>query len=877
MNNRKKILFCALLSFLVCFSLLNFIRAQESSSKSLLSIIPDDVVFFAETSGYDILKPDFEKTILGRICNEPSVKTFYQSAEQSLMKRAQQESGGEGAATMINMVKSIAGQALSRPILIGAAQKTAQQGPPVYGFAVMDAGQKKDVISGILSNLESMAGEGEIVDVKVGTYTLHGPKDPGGVPVYWGFVGNYLVFAINDGEGLAIKYLQSDAKRTLQNYFQKSSITNDALSIYINVEKGLNLVKAIAKSEGSDDEFAQAEKVLNQLGVSKIKTITNRTGFDGTGLISEELVEMPQPYTGLFASLKPVNQDVFNLVDANAINVSAVNCDIAGIYDTVLSAIKSVAGEDFAEVENGIAELEKQTQVKIRQGLLESLSGKIVFYDIPGSASVTPLQGGFVVIAELKNAQLWQDSIAAISKFAAETSNSMVQVSSQVQNGRTLNTIAIVPLAMAQIMPTWTIVGENVVIGSSPAVCIAAAEQATPGARTRSIRNNENFQKAAAKLPSNLISFRYSDSKVQMTQLMAALQQLWPVATMYVAQQGITLPVVLPDLSNIIKDVTPSVQYSWFDEAGMHSLYKGAGIEPSVGAVAGGAIAVGVMMPALARTRQLAFRMVAGTNLSGIGKAMLIYANDFDDEFPPNLEVLAEKTELAPKMFESKRKPANFNGPTFIYITGQTTSSHPGNILVYENPEYCTDGINVLFLDSHVEFMKQEDFIKSLKATYERLKKPMPEIKFKNYGDIDDGAALPATRQQAMQITSMNNLKQLVLASVIYADENNGKFAENFDQLDKYINNKKVLDSPLKPANFSGPSYIYVSGHTMKDKNPASIILIYENPEYCADKINTAFLDGHVESLTRNDFLGKLKTTYEHLGRPMPEIKFKGQ
>jgi prepilin-type processing-associated H-X9-DG protein len=39
-------------------------------------------------------------------------------------------------------------------------------------------------------------------------------------------------------------------------------------------------------------------------------------------------------------------------------------------------------------------------------------------------------------------------------------------------------------------------------------------------------------------------------------------------------------------------------------------------------------------MPALARVRQLAFRLTCGTNLSGIGKAMLIYANDYEDELP---------------------------------------------------------------------------------------------------------------------------------------------------------------------------------------------------------------------------------------------------
>ncbi len=46
------------------------------------------------------------------------------------------------------------------------------------------------------------------------------------------------------------------------------------------------------------------------------------------------------------------------------------------------------------------------------------------------------------------------------------------------------------------------------------------------------------------------------------------------------------------------------------------------------------ALLMGILMPALARVRQIAFRMVCGTNLSGLGKAMLIYSNDYEDEFP---------------------------------------------------------------------------------------------------------------------------------------------------------------------------------------------------------------------------------------------------
>ena len=66
----------------------------------------------------------------------------------------------------------------------------------------------------------------------------------------------------------------------------------------------------------------------------------------------------------------------------------------------------------------------------------------------------------------------------------------------------------------------------------------------------------------------------------------------------------------------------------------------------STGKVTGKGLAVmGIVIPVvlflvifcnsvLPRTRSIAFRMVCGSNLSGIGRAMLIYANDYDNCFP---------------------------------------------------------------------------------------------------------------------------------------------------------------------------------------------------------------------------------------------------
>ena len=46
------------------------------------------------------------------------------------------------------------------------------------------------------------------------------------------------------------------------------------------------------------------------------------------------------------------------------------------------------------------------------------------------------------------------------------------------------------------------------------------------------------------------------------------------------------------------------------------------------------ALLMSILMPTLTKVRQLANRIVCGTNLSGIGKAMMMYANENDEDYP---------------------------------------------------------------------------------------------------------------------------------------------------------------------------------------------------------------------------------------------------
>ena len=844
------------------------VEAATSAAEKLLTVIPDDVVGFIATSGGDELKPAFEKTILGRMWNDAGVQTFYQSIRKELLRKVKEEVPDDEAKP-VDIAVELATLALKRPVIVGASRKEAKEGPPVYGFAILDAGLRKAEIASAIAKLEALADKGDIVEIEVGGVKMHGPKDADDVPGYWGWVENYFVFAINDGEGLAVKYLTGRPySRLVPDYFHNVAGAGDALAVYIDREKAFDVLGAIASMEGDADEFKAVKTVVKELGLANIKTLTARIGFAGPDMVCNELIRLQGPRTGLLASFGSIELSMFDMVDAGAVNAASINCDVGGIYDTVMRAISAASPEDaYPEIQEGIADFEREVKVSIRKGLLDSLAGPMIFYSLPAGVMMEAPTGGAVVIAKLKDVRLWEKTVTALGDFATAQSEGMLQVSSQVQEGRTLHCWVMAPLAMMQVMPTWTTVDSHVVIGSNMALCNKAAKQVV-SAKTgaESLRRSEGFRKVAIRLPNNLMCFSYTNSKLQFNQMMISVQQFWPMITMMAGQQGIKLPFMLPSLGHIVKDMGPSSQYSWFDAEGLRCRYQGAGIEPSVGAVAGVGLGAAVLMPALARARELSHRVVSGSNLSGIGKTFAIYANDDDEgRYPPNLEKLVELNYLSAKQLESPLKPKGFDGPSYIYIAGQNATMHPGNIVAYDNPAFCRDKINVLFIDCHVRAMEPAEFLRELEATYKRLGREMPEVKFK-------GSRRPSTQGPV----AAANLSQIGLMLKFYSDDHQGKLPSTLEEMRPYYQDDKLLESPRKPKGFEGPSYIYIRHETPNIKGAARYIVIYENPEFCRDKIYVLFMDYSVRAMSQEEFLKVLEETYKHLGKAMPEIRFKG-
>jgi len=110
----------------------------------------------------------------------------------------------------------------------------------------------------------------------------------------------------------------------------------------------------------------------------------------------------------------------------------------------------------------------------------------------------------------------------------------------------------------------------------------------------------------------------------------------------------------------------------------------------------------------------------------------------------------------------------------------------------------------------------------------------------------------------------------------MYAQDNQGKFPATLQDIQSYIGNERALESPRKPPTFPGPSYIYVEAMAGKKMDqlqyPEQIVIVYENPAYCHDKIAVGFLDGHSELMSLAVFRRKLEDTYKQLGQPMPDM-----
>ncbi|MDX1565425.1 MAG: hypothetical protein R3236_08475, partial [Phycisphaeraceae bacterium] len=303
-------------------------------------------------------------------------------------------------------------------------------------------------------------------------------------------------------------------------------------------------------------------------------------------------------------------------------------------------------------------------------------------------------------------------------------------------------------LQFPMVNPSWAVHKGRLLIALSPQALSARAQlDKTEG---HSIMDRPEFTQLLEKLgdrPYNGVSFTDLPQTAPQT-----MEQFTGIASAFATFSSGDGPKIdpmqfLPPLGKMLPHLEPSMSISWSDKNG----YAASSLSPFpmsdlLGPSSGqsSALGVAILLPALARAREVANRTASLANLSGMYKSMYTYSVSNKDQFPPDLGTMVKDGSISLRMVvnpnsgtsipdEFTRGPytpaklqkmadwANANSD-YVYITGKGANMRADDIVMYEKFGPDAEGVGILYGDGHAEFVTLDLVIQEFK----RLNIPLP-------------------------------------------------------------------------------------------------------------------------------------------------------
>jgi prepilin-type N-terminal cleavage/methylation domain-containing protein/prepilin-type processing-associated H-X9-DG protein len=245
------------------------------------------------------------------------------------------------------------------------------------------------------------------------------------------------------------------------------------------------------------------------------------------------------------------------------------------------------------------------------------------------------------------------------------------------------------------------------------------------------------------------------------------------------------------------------------------------------------ALLMGILMPALARVKTIAYRMVCGTNLSGIGKAILLYAGDAKEEYPmPGID---KKVMLSQSGKINDFADCATQGPSWAYATDKATIGSLFYLLVkYEDvsvKQFNCKG------DTGVRTFKLTDFtdisclLEDFTKAWDFGKRPGIYNSYSYHTPFGDSSSSPPTPSYAVNSNSPPS-------APLAADRN-----PSLDLNVTYLTGGTTQGGTANEAGKSTPytRWVTPSGNEYKDPD-----IVYNSFAHGREGQNVLFNDGHV-------------------------------
>jgi hypothetical protein len=326
-------------------------------------------------------------------------------------------------------------------------------------------------------------------------------------------------------------------------------------------------------AHGGDPDVSKAwPKIRDALGLAGFRQFAMTAGFDGRDWVEREFASTDGSHTGLQALLdaRPLDADLLSVVPQSADRVSAARLDLGAGYDAIHDAIGQFDPDAAQQVDQTIAQINSRAGLNLRRDLIGSLGDQWIGYSDKGVGGNGIM--GMVLVNRLRDPARADSAMMQVSHrlnfliaHEMQNPNVTIQFRESTVNGTVLHYLA-VPL----VTPTWAIKGGYLYVGLYPQV-VAAAVEAKGGP---SILTKPAFTAMLRRLgdhPAATVSFvdlptvapdAYAD-------LLGGVRLWLGMGDLF----GANAPVMaVPELKQIMPELTPSGAVTWADSAGWHAM-----------------------------------------------------------------------------------------------------------------------------------------------------------------------------------------------------------------------------------------------------------------------------------------------------------------
>jgi len=726
----------------LAFALIPSVVAFADAPKDLASLFPKDTLVYGYSAGADASEVMAKDTSFGRLMAEPEVRRFTATVFRAIDELIRKESRGEGVPSeMIDGAIRVLDALWSRPAALGVIDfEVGPAGPRIDAALVCHVGKDAEKLADDINTLIRMMGApAQPIEFAGKTLTIPDPNEEMVRPMF-GAVGEYFVIVHGERSAEVIQRIETGGPSLTENdslMACRRRIAGDektrSMAMFINMDRLSAKLKALAL-DMAGPERANVEKVcavLQSLGLENLSGIAWESHYRKDGCYDALYFHTPGGGRGLLSpGARAITEDDLKLIPKNARWASAANVNLADALRALLTHAKSIDPQVAQQVD-GVESVVTGVVGVPPVEFLELFGDTFVIYDTPNSGGIW-FTGAVAIIessdADKAEKHVLQTIRSIASMIAGEVA---LDVRSQEHGRYTIQFVNVAGQPMP-FAPAWARRDGRIIMALYPQMVASTLDRLDEGdLRNTSILANEDFDKARGVLGDLGTSFTYTNTR-------EGVQALYPLALMVgqmgaaMAQgEGVNIDIsAMPSLRTLEKHIHGQTQFTQCDSDG--TLISGYGSIPfGVNSMAPASLtlapmATAFLVPAMSESRGAAKRTVCAANLRGIGQGLYIYAQD-DGKFPTDFQTLIDSNILTPGVFYC---PSTTFGPgdpldsCYVLVPGQTTYSHPANVLAYERPgNQDGEGVNVLFQDGHVQLLSIEEFEQRLAETKARLEK----------------------------------------------------------------------------------------------------------------------------------------------------------